>query len=207
MVMAPTSGVYVQVTPLQEGSGLEKAEVVPPLFLAEVDDPAQRYVLHLKVRTVAGRKPEVVELGLEARATPDADRITTEGLRGVHVAKALELAVNRARQDIGDRRTPKAPLARPQRGVPISHTFLQQVTDIYRAAVAAGSRSPVNQVAEQLGTSRSTAGRWVVQARRAKLLRPAMGTRAGEAMPARTPARRRTASAVSSPSALAGRAT
>jgi hypothetical protein len=173
---------------------------IPNLFRAVVDDPAQPFVLQFKVQTTAGRRPEVVELLLETRDPTSPGGVTTEGLRRVHIAKALTLALAKATRrasevsdglfglsdhDPGSSWTDE-PVARPVRGEPVTEAFLGMVADTYRKAVASGSRRPVGELGEQLGGSRSTAGRWVVQARRAGLLGAAVGRVAGEAPPRRS---------------------
>jgi hypothetical protein len=184
--MPPPRDAYVHVTPIDRYPAVRTspATTIPSTFTAEVDDPRQPYALDLRVQTVAGRRPEIVELRVELRNPQTPGGISTEGLRRVHLAKALEMAVARA---IGpDAEHPReVHAAKPLRGVPVSHEFLELVANVYRSAVASGSRAPVAEVGRQLGGSRPTAGRWVVQARKAGILRPALGTRVGEAAPQR----------------------
>jgi len=195
--MVQDRSTYVHVTPLEPHTRIPTgpATAIPGLFTAEIDDPQQPFVLHLKVRTVTGRKPAVVELVVEPRSQGHASGITTESLRRVHIAKALKAAVERAIEpvraedelttpdptDISGTASSTPIVALPARGIPVTSGFLERVAEVYRSAVASGSRSPVVEVGRQLGGSRSTAGRWVVQARKANILRPAIGTRAGEA--------------------------
>ncbi len=171
---------------------------IPSLFSAWVDDPQQPFVLEMEVRTIAGRRPEVVKLLLEARTASDrVAGIRTESIRGVQVSKALKLALATATMkisDLGDglfRLEGGVPdvvrgggsVARPVRGTPVTEDFLRLVAETYRFAVASGSRRPVADVGRRLGGSRSTAGRWVLQSRSAGFLRPAIGRTAGEAAP------------------------
>jgi hypothetical protein len=72
-----------------------------------------------------------------------------------------------------------ANLARPERGKRISDEFLRQVADVYRYALGRGL-APTAAVGEAFNYSRSTAGRWIVEARRRGLLGPAIRGRAGE---------------------------
>jgi hypothetical protein len=167
------------------------------VFRAVVDDPSQPFILEFTVRTVAGRRPEVTDLNLGLRDPAPPGGVTTEGLRKVQIAKALTLALAKATRRVADsdgglfRLEDDAPgtargddqVARPVRGQPVKEEFLRQVADTYRKAVARGSHRPVGELGEQLGGSRSTAGRWVVQARRAGLLGAAVGRTAGEAPP------------------------
>ncbi|HUC05442.1 MAG TPA: hypothetical protein VL961_08575 [Acidimicrobiales bacterium] len=183
----------------KNGSGWVRTSpvtAIPTVFGSYVDDPSQPFTFELEVRTRPGRRPEVTELLIAARGE-DSASITTDKLRGVHVARALTLALDAATQRFthGDEDVPPgpddpcaagadaAPAPRPVRGTPTSTGFLQLVADTYRAAVASGSRSPVEEVRRQFETSRPTAGRWVVQARRAGLLGEALGRTAGEVAP------------------------
>jgi hypothetical protein len=141
----------------------------------------------------------VSELHLESRGRIGAEGLTTAGLRRVRIAQALKLALAKATVRVSDEgdglfrltEDPQGaawgwgggPVTRPVRGEPVAEEFLQLVAKTYRAAVASGSRSPVEDVRKQLGGSRSTAGRWVVQARKAGVLRPAIGRKSGEAAP------------------------
>jgi hypothetical protein len=181
--MPPTRSAYVHVTPIERNPTIRTGPgtVIPSSFTAEVDDPEQPYALDLRIRTLAGQRPEVVELRMELRSPQRPGGITTEGLRGVHIAKALQMAVTRAIEPL-EHDDDREGATRPLRGVPLTKEFLDQVANVYRAAVASGSRAPVVEVARQLGGSRPSAGRWVVQARRAGILKPALGTRAGESV-------------------------
>jgi hypothetical protein len=69
-----------------------------------------------------------------------------------------------------------------QRGKRLSNELLAQVADTYRDALSRGL-SPTDTVAADFPTSRSTAGRWVMEARRRGLLGPAVRGRAGEQQP------------------------
>ncbi len=200
--MAVSSEAYVHVS-RREGTSTVRtgpSTAVPALFTAEIDDPAQPYTIEMQVRTDVGRRPAIVDLRLELRDRRSALGVTTQGLRHVHVARALEMAVHRAIEPLTEeaddeleRGTPRRPVqtdgseaaAKPLRGIPVTDSFLTRVAEVYRSAVASGSRSPVVEVSRQLGGSRSTAGRWVLQARRAGILRPSLGTTAGEATKAR----------------------
>jgi hypothetical protein len=180
--MVPPKDAYVHVTHIERDPLVRTgaANALPSSFSAEVDDPQQPYALDLRVRTIPGRRPEVVELRMELRNPKRPGGITTEGLRSVQIAKALQMAISRAVKPMTAEAGEPA-LARPLRGVPVTEHFLEQVADVYRSAVASGSPAPVAEVSRQLGGSRPTAGRWVVQARKAGILRPALGTKPGEA--------------------------
>jgi hypothetical protein len=62
------------------------------------------------------------------------------------------------------------PATRPSRGY--ADTFYEQVGDVYRAALRHG-RAPVIAVADKWNVPRSTAARWVKEARKRKTLGPA----------------------------------
>src|SRR5262245_30244819 len=89
-------------------------------------------------------------------------------------------------QRIGDlrehfaRRAYKA--TKPQRRRRLTRDLLKQVADTYRKAYEAG-QPPTQAVAAEFQVSHSTAGRWVVEARKAGTLGPATGTKPGEATP------------------------
>ncbi len=170
--------------------------MIPRRFSAHVDDPAQPFTLDLMVVTGSEHRPQVVSLELSMRNLTEPGSITTERLRSVQVAKALQQALRKATKPVIDKGdgTFTFPddstgtswggqsVARPVRGEPMSEDFLRLVADTYRMAVANGSRQPVEDMRAQIGWgSRSTAGRWVVQARKAGLLGPAIGRTAGEA--------------------------
>jgi Family of unknown function (DUF6214) len=68
---------------------------------------------------------------------------------------------------------------RPRRGSPITDENLEQVAELYRAAVGRGD-PPTQTVADAMGIPRSTAARWVAKARERKLLGPSLRGRGGE---------------------------
>jgi hypothetical protein len=197
---------WVDADPIERSTPIRTGPTtaIPSLFRATVDDRTQPFILEFKVQTVGGRRPEVVELTLVPRDPIVAGGVTTEGLRSVQVAKALKLALAKATKRVNEMTDglfqlegdgpgigyAGSQVARPVRGEPVSEDFLRQVADTYRKAVASGSRRPVGELGEQLGGSRSTAGRWVVQARRAGFLRAAVGRTAGEAPPRRSKKRK-----------------
>src|SRR5580698_1097285 len=102
--MSPRA-VSVLVTPLGGSMPIRTGPgtAIPSHFTAMVDDPAQPFLLELVVKTVAGRRPEVVEMRVAVRdlASPDGG-VTTEKLRPVKVAKALTLALAQATKRIYD---------------------------------------------------------------------------------------------------------
>jgi hypothetical protein len=69
----------------------------------------------------------------------------------------------------------------PRRGIPLSEDHFTHVARIYRAATPSGA--PTAAVAKQMHVARSTAGRWVMQARKRGFLGAAGGTTGGEAGP------------------------
>jgi hypothetical protein len=188
----------VKIEPLDRTSwiSLSYGWAVPSRFEALVDDPAQPYLLHLVVRVNAGRGAELLAMSAEVRDPTKPGGVTAEGLRAVKVAAAIRLAVQHARKRVAESEPLGAGTFRmegepedtawgggrsgPGRGRPIGDEHLQRVAEIYRAAVSTGHRAPVDEVRRQLNTSRSTAGRWVQQAREHHFLGPARGPVAGE---------------------------
>jgi hypothetical protein len=73
-------------------------------------------------------------------------------------------------------------VARPEPGKRLSDEWLKRVAAVYRDALSRGLPA-TDTVAEAFPISRSTAGRWVVEARRRGLLGPAVPGRAGEEEP------------------------
>lgn len=64
----------------------------------------------------------------------------------------------------------------------VTRDLLNDVAQVYRAAHDEG-QPPTAAVASAFQVSHSTAGRWVVEARKAGILGPASGTKPGEATP------------------------
>lgn len=73
-----------------------------------------------------------------------------------------------------------ATLDRVGHGARLTDRDLKEVADLYRAAVASGSRSPTREVAERKHVARSTAARWVSRARGKGFLGPPIRGRGGE---------------------------
>ncbi|MDQ3342191.1 MAG: hypothetical protein M3425_02790 [Actinomycetota bacterium] len=135
--------------------------------------------------------------GMQVNRREGGAPITSNGLRRVPVAKLLRItatAVAAKSAAAGPGRITVSPLhtdgvgdfyARyrqgPRRdGGPLTDDELTRVAEVYRAALQVGD-PPTAAVAQVLHASRSTAGRWVMQARRRRLLAPAPGPRqAGE---------------------------
>ncbi len=62
----------------------------------------------------------------------------------------------------------------------MSDDHLREVANVYRNAMKAGRRDPVNAVREAMHASRPTAGRWVAQAREKGFLGRALEKQPGE---------------------------
>jgi hypothetical protein len=69
--------------------------------------------------------------------------------------------------------------AAPRRRGPLRDDDLREIAAVYRAALAAGE-PPTRTVAARFGVARSTAGRWVAEARRRGVLGKARPRMAGE---------------------------
>lgn len=67
-----------------------------------------------------------------------------------------------------------------RRGKRLPDEHLEKVAAIYRAAIAKGSQSPTADVGERFFVARSSAGRWLVEARKRGILDPAQHGIAGE---------------------------
>jgi len=167
---------------------------IPSVFCADIDLPALGASLVVEVRTRAGRAPEITEAQLRWHDLTKGPGLTPTTWRAVRLGEALDLALQAARgvrEDLGGGlfRLPGSPpgmfyggaTAAPRRGVPIDDAHLRRIAEMYRDLVTAGSRAPTQDIAEALNYSRSTVGRWLVEARRRGLLGPAVGTRAGVA--------------------------
>lgn len=74
------------------------------------------------------------------------------------------------------------PATKVQRRRRVTRELLGEVAEVYRATHDKGN-PPTQAVAEAFNVSHSTAGRWVVEARKAGILGPAIGSTAGEAPP------------------------
>jgi hypothetical protein len=157
---------------------------------AQYDDPALPFFVTLRI--VVRQRPEVHELFLQTRSLTDPP-IGTDELRSVPISRIVREVLEDAAvpiEDLGDghfRLLDDPPgqswggtRVGPGRGRAMPTEHLAVVAETYRSAVQAGRRDPVNAVAEQMHASRSTAGRWVQQARAAGHLGAALGTKAGE---------------------------
>lgn len=105
-------------------------------------------------------------------------RVLDENFDEIRVSGAeLEEAVGTLQEHFARRAWPATQVQRRRRVTP---ELLAKVAEVYRAAYSAG-QSPTQAVAETFEVSHSTAGRWVVEARKAGTLGPAIGPTAGEA--------------------------
>lgn len=73
-----------------------------------------------------------------------------------------------------------ATLASVGRGSAPTDRDLKEIADLYRAAIASGSRSPTREVGERKHVARSTAARWIAKARSKGFLGPSIRGRGGE---------------------------
>jgi hypothetical protein len=109
---------------------------------------------------------------------PGGPPVTTDTVRAVPLAKLLRTSAAcavwepRQLQGAGELRQ-KVDASRRRWRMTDDH--LRRVADVYRdnPRDAAGRRAPVNAVMEQFGTTRPTAGRWVMKARKRGFLPPA----------------------------------
>ena len=164
---------------------------VPQHFFADSD------AITLEIKISDRGEPRCVGISVH-----DEDGVTGEALRGIPVARLVKEAFAAAAVRYGpieeggesilrvigttaedraafyDRFAKDA--RQPRSGSPLTHEHLQQVATIYREAVKRGD-PPTQTVAEVMNVTRPTAGRWVGEARKRKLLGPAKRGRAGEA--------------------------
>ncbi|HVD04275.1 MAG TPA: hypothetical protein VNF75_09130 [Candidatus Dormibacteraeota bacterium] len=199
--------IEIQFDPADLIHPFGRNQVLPGYFSSLVDDDALPYLVELRVRVIP-RGAEVLTVAVGVRDWSSPGTVTTAGLRGVRVAELLRASLEKAAQPIVERwpdpadalrdafRVPGdppgewrrgvaitpsgAPVRPPGRGRKLSIATLDAVSEIYRQAVRDHSRHPVIEVAEQMNTSRSNAGRLVVLARKRGRLGRARGTRAGE---------------------------
>jgi hypothetical protein len=114
--------------------------------------------------------------------------LTAQAGGSLAVTRLLENAPDEVRRlgagvlrDAKDRYVEVAtPYVRPQRRRMVTEEFLRDVAEVYRSAVQAGD-APTQAVSSRFTTTHSTAARWVREARKAGILGPSQGTRAGEA--------------------------
>jgi transposase-like protein len=176
---------------------------VPSYFdVAITGVPDLPYVVHLGVRMLAdGPRAERVEVEqlTNDRGRPVGPYVNGTALRRLAVAdllgRAVEAAATVAVQhertadgsafgrlrtaDVDERRSFAGRYRRDGQKLPTDER-LARVAEVYREAVLLGER-PTQAVADAFGIARSTAGRWVQEARDRRYLRPAPGPRiAGE---------------------------
>lgn len=181
--------VPVRIDWLGDVMPLEKGFAIPRQFRAFVDDPAMPYTFGFDVEPSATGEPRITELTIRPR---EGQAIGTENLRRLNISRYLQAArtaatlrargpgkLTRVRdEDIPD----LYEIYRPVRGAPkprLSDEALARAVEVYRQAVIAGD-PPTQTVAKVLHLERSTAGRWMVEARRRGLLGPALARKAGE---------------------------
>jgi hypothetical protein len=185
IVPQPVGGPWTLV-PLPDGFA------VPQHFTAEGE------TVCLEVEVGADGNPYCRTL--EVRA-PEGASVTADSLRRIAVGRLVRQAVAAAArkytpvEEGGEpvfqfvstppeeavavyERDVKSP-RRPRRGSPITDENLHQVAELYRAALERGD-PPTQTVADQMEVPRSTAARWVAEARKRNLLGPALRGRAGE---------------------------
>jgi len=146
---------------------------------AEILDPAgKKPVAILRVGVVRGR---IACTEIVAHAS---EELTGQLLRQVPISSLVrEIArsqIVHLRDGFAVRFVADAELPEKRRRRVLDDAFLQQVAGIYRAALAAGLPTQ-EEIERQLGpVSGGTARRWVMQARKAGFLGPALGRKAGE---------------------------
>jgi len=165
--------------------------VVPTRFAATVTylDPPLRLWLDMRASPATG--PRIYEVRVQAPL--GSGGLRSDDLRSIPLRQLRRRVIDAVTRPIVERTADGGFVAAPGeqpwfgavqrgpgRGKPMGDDHLRQVAEVYRAAVAAGSRAPVEEVRQTFHASRPTAGRWVGQARKRGLLGPAVGTVAGE---------------------------
>lgn len=167
------------------------AKALPTWFFATWQAPDLPFTLTMEITTMSD-EPEINRFNIERTLPSVGEPITGVLLRDLPLGRLLRAALEAAARPIeeisgkgippGAFRVPGVTppgmgevSGRPQlpgRGRPMDQETLQAVASIYLSAQRAG-RPPTQAVTDAFGTSRSTAGRVVVQARKAGLLPPA----------------------------------
>lgn len=170
------------------------ARAVPTWFHALWRSPKMPYVITMEITTMA-REPEINRVNVERTLPTVGEPITGGLLRDLPLGRMLRAALEVAARPLEEVHGEEVPGGafrvpgvtppgsaevgnRPQlpgRGRSMDRDTLAAVASVYLAAQREG-RAPTQAVADVFGTSRSSAGRVVVQARRAGLLPPARGT-------------------------------
>lgn len=166
---------------------IEGELVIPRLFYALWHGPGVFVTLTLEVRT------ELVCTSVLVRPDHDADRVRS--LREIRLARLVEKSGDRAAIPQAADGTPlhdiespswteamRAGRHVPQRGKRLSDEQLEEVAVIYRDALERGM-PPTATVAKSKHLARSTAGRWVLEARRRGFLEAAPGKRRAGIVP------------------------
>jgi hypothetical protein len=117
------------------------------------------------VTTVLLRRLKMAEL-LEIACAAAAERFRRDAAGRVVEAPMSGADMEHFRSDFAAR------VRRPRRGKPLTDDQLRKVAEVWRDAAARGSRRPTLDVARRLYVARSTAGRWIAEARRRGILAP-----------------------------------
>jgi transposase-like protein len=153
---------FWSVAPVDEDGWVEVERISPGR-----NEPAR-----VRVRPDEEGRLEVREVHLLDTGAP----ITTARLRAFNLA-TLEMMIEASTilgSSPGRRRALRAP-----KGRGYGDAFYERVADSYRRALGRGAR-PVIAIAEEAGVPRSTASRWVKEARRRDKLGEAKPGKAGE---------------------------
>jgi hypothetical protein len=171
--------------------------------MVATDVPGLPYRVEFVVVASAGSRPQAESVTLvqlvDEHGRPAGPPVTSAALRRVAVAELVRLSVEVAAQVLDselptrDPETETSGKLRPptdeettelrkRRRRRVDSELLANVAELYREAARVG-QAPTQAVADTLGVPRSTAGRYVVRARREGHLGPAPGRRiAGEAL-------------------------
>ena len=177
------TGYTAQVTPLASPMRLPSGAEAFSCFRASIDDVEVPAVAILDVELTEDGRAACTALRLEQRE--DGPAVTAGALRKIPLGRLLGAAMSAASdattaEQARSVRDHFAISREPRSGAPLSASDLEEVAQLYRAAVAKGKR-PTKAVQEACNLSRSGASKRIKKARTAGLLGPAPGPRkAGE---------------------------
>ena len=170
----------------------DRRYAVPRQFCSTVRDDDLSLELEVDIEMV-GDDPHCRRL--EVRAL-DGSEITGATLRRIPVARLIGILLANAAWKVTGPATFQTGMLdseraefyeryasnvrRPRRGSPVSDDHLGRVAELYRAALERGD-PPTQTIADEMHAARSTAARWVAQARERGHLGPSLPGRAGEA--------------------------
>jgi len=177
--------VQIETKAVGRAGTVELAEGVRvPKRFSTIVRPERADTLPYNVELMVGvENGRFVVDSLTARRRDGGPPVTSDGLRDVPVASLLRQAAQQmlvGLEDVDD--DSSGALVDDVQGLlndAQSETRLRAIARSYRVAALLGD-PPTQAVADAFGVARSTAGRWIAQAREMGVLGPALPRRAGE---------------------------